>query len=138
MEMRAEAMHERRSLLEITFEPWELDGGSKRDCVSHRAGLLKLMTKFSVIAGCVSVLLFPLLLPSLASIVTGLCSRAMAARDLSRMRAGEMDNRGYRETEKAWFESRVGMMLSLVGLVLWLIPGVFCAIFVGLVRFARG
>src|SRR5947209_5457596 len=113
----------RRSVLETVFEPWELEGRSKRDCISHRAGLLKLLTKASVIAGCISVFAFPLLIPSLVAIVTGLSARAMAAHDLDQMRSGEMDHRGYRETEKAWFDSLVGIILSLVGFILWLIPG---------------
>ncbi len=125
----------RRSILETVFEPWELEGRSKRDCVSHRAGLLQFLTKASFIAGCISVFVFPLLIPSLVAIVTGLSARMMAARDLVEMRAGEMDHRGYRATEKAWFDSRVGMILSLVGFILWLFPG---ALLLALYRFHFG
>jgi hypothetical protein len=125
----------RRSVLEIVFEPWELEGGSKRDCISHRADLLKLLTKASFIAGCISVFAFPLLIPSLVAIVTGLSARMMAARDLVEMRAGEMEHRGYRATEKAWFDSQVGMILSLVGFIFWLFPG---ALLLALYRFHFG
>ena len=119
---RTEILAKGRSLLDATFEPWELDGGSKRDCTSHRADMLKRMAAFSTIAGYLSLFLFPLLVPSLTAMLLGLLTRAMAGRDLNRMQAGAMDNRGYRETEKAWFDSRAAVIVSVLGLLAWFVP----------------
>ena len=119
---RTEIPAKGRSLLDATFEPWELDGGSKRDCTSHRADMLKRMAAFSTGAGYLSLFLFPLLVPSLTAMLLGLLTRAMAERDLDRMRAGAMDNRGYQETEKAWFDSRAAVIVSVLGPLIWFIP----------------
>ena len=72
--------------------------------------------------GYLSIVLFPLLIPSLVAILFGLLTRALAGRDLNQMRAGAMDNRGYHETEKAWSDSRAAVIVSALGALIWLPP----------------
>ncbi len=148
MDEAPEEWPESRSLLEATFEPWELDGGSKRDCAPHRAGLLILLSYFSIAATWLFVLLFPVwlavparlldqkktrrdptrwaccllcLFPALTAFGGSLGTRILAQRDLARMKAGDMDCRGYHETDKVWRTSRATLWLGVLGPLAWAI-----------------
>jgi hypothetical protein len=119
---------ERKSpTLEELFQAWELAGESPRDCEPHRAGLLLLMARASLLAGGLS---FVCLLPALAGIPLGLLTGAWARRDLDLICAGRMDQDGYRETERARSDGRAGAILGPLGLLFWptwlvlLFPGV--------------
>ena len=114
---------ERPPFLEEVFQPWELAGEARRDCEPHRAGLLAALARISLLAGGLSFVCPP---ASLVGLPLGLVTRAMARRDLDLIFAGGMDHRGYRRTEKARSASHAGVILSLLGpllwLLLWLVP----------------
>jgi hypothetical protein len=103
-------------LLEELFQPWELAGESPRDCEPHRAGLLLLMARVSLLAGGLS---FVCLVPALVGVPLGLVTGAWARRDLDRICTGRMDQDGYRQTERARSDARAGVILGLLGLLFW-------------------
>jgi len=43
----------------------------------------------------------------------------LARRDLDAMAAGDLDQRGYHATRKAWSDARAGAMLNLLGGLVW-------------------
>jgi hypothetical protein len=122
MDGKPENEEPRMLTLEEVFEPWELVGKSRRDCLPHRARLLRLMAYVSCLAGGLSIVC---LVPALLGLPLGLLARAMARRDLDLICGGDMDHRGYHETEKARADSHAGVLLNLWGLFFWLfaIPG---------------
>jgi hypothetical protein len=111
---------ERMPTLEEVFEPWELAGESRRDCEPHRARLLRALARVSFLAGGLSIFC---LLPALLGLPLGLMTRAMAGRDLDLISAGNMDHRGYHETEQARSDSHTGVILSLLGILGWFVVG---------------
>ena len=81
---------------EEIFQPWELDGRSRFDCLPDRAWLLTPLARVSVLAGGLS---FLCLLPAAVGLPLGVIVAFLARRDLDDMAAGEMDQRGYHATQ---------------------------------------
>jgi hypothetical protein len=137
---------QRLPTLEEIFEPWELEGRSRCDCVSHRAGCLVPLATLCLWAGAISLIspfcgLFGLILCAfgegiglvglllffpfpLLGLALSVAIRNMARRDLDLIFAGKMDHRGYQQTEKARSDSHAAVMLHLLVPVFWLALGV--------------
>jgi hypothetical protein len=119
---------------EEVFQPWELDGRSRCDCLPDRAWLLTPLARASVLAGGLSFLCF---LPAAVGLPLGVVTASLARRDLDAMAAGDMDQRGYHATRKAWSDARAGAVLSLLGGLVGFLPFLLlCALF--LVAFGLG
>jgi hypothetical protein len=112
MDGQSNAAGELLPALEQLFQPWELVGESRRDCRSHRAGLLLAMARLSLLLGGLSLLCPPL---GLIGLPLALIIRRMARRDLDAMFAGDMDQRGRQRTEKAWSDSLAAAFIYLIG-----------------------
>ena len=148
MDARPNETGNKPPIIDEVFQPWELLGESRRDCVSHRGRLLGWLAWISVLVGGLSFLYPPIaaillvdigwvkpgwlqlglvVLPmGLFGFLLGWVIQRLARRDLDAMSAGEMDHRGYAETEKARGDSHAGAIVSLLGLFFWGIPlGVF-------------
>jgi hypothetical protein len=131
---------EPRPALEEIFEPWELEGRSRRDCVSHRAGFLVPLAYLCLCLGGLSLVFPAIALFALLSCIGGDCSglillacpavvllgfplsfiaRQMARRDLDLIFLGKMDHRGYALTEKARSNSHAAVKLYLLGIAVW-------------------
>jgi hypothetical protein len=107
------------------FEPEEEDQEEpefpfRRDCEPHRGGLLLLLGNTSLILGALSLCLCGL--GGLGSIPLGGMVCWLATRDLNRMEKGLVDPRGRRVTRDA-------RTAAIVGIVLSLFFGFFCALF---------
>lgn len=115
--------------IDEVFQPWELLGESRRDCEPHRGRLLRRLARISLLTGGLSFLCPPL---ALIGLPMGLLIRMLARRDLDAIFAGEMDHRGYAETEKARNDSHAGVVVSWLGLLFWsvMLAGfVLCIVF---------
>jgi hypothetical protein len=86
-------------------------GRLRRDCVPHRGALLSAMGAFTLIAGGLTLCLFGV--PLLVTLPLGITTWLMAAGDLEKMRAGEMDDRGRGQTESGRTCAAFGVVLSL-------------------------
>jgi len=150
MGVKPEGIQTGQPPVKTVFEPWELEGATKRDCAPDRAGLLTGLALFTTIAAWFNVTFFPLLLivpagildhkstrrdpvgmtfcllsltPPLTAIGSALVTRNLAARDLERIRTGDMDPRGQYESEKAWSRARICLWACLLGPCAWMILG---------------
>jgi hypothetical protein len=88
------------------------------------------LARLSVLAGGLSFLCF---LPTAVGLPLGIVTAFLAWRDRDDMAAGEMDQRGYHATRKAWSGARAGAVLSLLGDLVWSLPLFLCAGGFGLV-----
>jgi hypothetical protein len=116
MEAKGDPAGNRWPTLAEVFHPWEWSGESRRDCKPHRARLLLLLARASLLAGALSFLCLPF---GIIGLPLGLVTRAMARRDLDLISAGEMDHRGYKLTEKARSDSHASVILSLLPFSFW-------------------
>lgn len=83
---------------EVDDRPWEQPGNPRRDCLPHRAVLLRQLG--DVAFGC-CLLSAVLIVPALISVPLGIAVWIMAGQDLAKMRAGTMDPQGQTDTERA-------------------------------------
>lgn len=118
METPLEKSTERLPTLEEVFQPWEIEGKSRRDCLTHRAGLLVPLASLSLLFG---VLSCPFPFIGILGGALGLVTWILARRDLDAMDAGNMDIQGRKETEKAWSNGHAGMVVSIIGSLFWLL-----------------
>jgi hypothetical protein len=86
----------------------------RHDCEPHRGDFLWLLGTASLVCGVLSCFL---LLPGLVGLPLGVATLAMARRDLGRMKAGRLDPTGRERTEWAQNNARVGVGLSLTGII---------------------
>lgn len=102
--------------LERDTPEWKQPGAVRRDCESHRAGLIVLLASAGLILS---------FLPVLALIGVPLCFAAwrISRADLQKMHAGLMDPQGMASTlfGKRW--SIVGMIVGSIWLVVFLFVG---------------
>jgi hypothetical protein len=117
---------------EEIFQPWQLAGESRRDCEPHRAQFLSALAYISLLLGGLS---FLCLLPGFLGLVLGLMTGMMARRDLDLIVTGDMDQRGYAQTDRAWGNARAAMKLSFLGLLAWAGLLVFAFLLSGIPRF---
>jgi hypothetical protein len=96
--------------------PWERPGAARRDCESHRGGLLLALGDASLLLGALSLGLGFLAVPCLC---LGAAAWALASRDLRRMRARLMDPGGLSGTTLGRARARAGVALSIFAAVLW-------------------
>jgi hypothetical protein len=101
---------------EEIFEPWELEGKARRDCLSHRAQVLQPLAYLSLILGGLS---FCLPLASLPGIILGFITSIVCSNDLVAICSGPMDHNGYHKTLKALGDARSGMILCGFALFGW-------------------
>src|SRR5262245_15939497 len=99
--------------------PWEQPGAHRRDLPPHRAELLKFLATASVVCGLLS---FILLAPVLVGLPCGVVGWVLAGLDLRRMRAGDLDGSGERETRHAFERAGFGVALCFHA------PFVFCGL----------
>jgi hypothetical protein len=97
---------------EAEDRPWERPGCVRRDCDPHRGHFLLLLANISCSCGLLS---FCLAFPSVLGLPVGVAAWVMAARDLGRMRAGQMDVRGRRRTQNARSIAAFGVVISTLG-----------------------
>jgi hypothetical protein len=116
----------RRLTAEEIFQPWELSGQSRRDCLPHRAGLLGPMSYVSLVAGGAT---FACLVSALIAFPLGIATYLMACHDLELIRRGDMDQSGFHRTEKARSDARAGVILACLGFL----PGLVLTACLGLV-----
>jgi hypothetical protein len=120
----------------------------KRDGDPHRSTLLTVLAQFTTAVTWITVSFFPFLLivpgivlsdkkarrdpvqigycllcliPPVTAIGCACVTRSLAARDLKRMRTGDMDRRGLPATEEAWSAGRAALWIGLVGPICWAI-----------------
>ena len=144
MDARPNETSNKPPTIDEVFQPWELIGESRRDCEPHRGRLLRWLARISLLVGVLSFLYPPIaalllfdgmgleagwlqlslvLLPNgLMGFLLGSVIQMLARRDLDAMSAGNMDQRGYGDTEKARIESHAGAVVSLLGSLFWSIP----------------
>jgi uncharacterized membrane protein YbhN (UPF0104 family) len=126
---------------------WQIEYGPKRDNEPHRAELLTLLANASTAAAWIFTSAFPFLLivpanvlnhkstrrdpvglaycalcltPALIAFGSTLWTRRLVSRDLKRMQAGDMDERGLAETEEALHLSRKALWVCVLGPILWI------------------
>jgi hypothetical protein len=99
------------------FEPWELEGKSKRDCLPHRAKLLSRMSYASMLAAGAS---FSCFVPAIIGLVLGLAAWTMANQDLRQIRKGEMDTNGHHATLIARNNAVVASALCVIAPLVWI------------------
>ena len=106
---------------ENELPPWEQPGAVRRDCESHRAGLVKLLMRisifFTIFAPCCGI-------PGIPGAAFGLAGWLVARHDLRRMAAGRMDPEGLEPTRDAMQKAIVSMIASIIsvagdGVLLW-------------------
>jgi hypothetical protein len=98
------------------FEPWEMEGRSRLDCLPHRASMLKGMAYCSIIAGGVSLVCFA---PALLGLALASAAWFMARQDLTAICKGEMDHDGFHSTEQARADAVAGIFICLIAAFLW-------------------
>ena len=96
--------------------PWERRGAVRRDCESHRSGLLLALGDASLLLGALSL---PLGFLAVTGLCLGAAAWALASRDLRRMRARAMDPAGLSGTALGRGRARAGVALSLYAAALW-------------------
>ena len=96
--------------------PWERRGAVRRDCESHRGGLLLTLGDASLLLGALSL---PLGFLALMGLGLGVAAWALASRDLRRMQARVMDPGGLSGTALGRTRARAGVALSIFAAVLW-------------------
>src|SRR5262249_14402623 len=99
------------------LRPGKLPDDFRRDLPPHRAELLRLLAKISVVCGLLS---FALLAPAVLGLSCGVAALVLAKRDLRRMQAGLMDPRGRNGTLAARDRAIVGIVLCLIASWVWL------------------
>jgi hypothetical protein len=105
------------SLAEV-FRPWEQRGESRRDCRRHRGGLLLFLARIALLAGGLSLVCPPF---GLLGLAMGLATCVLARHDLDLIFAGEMEQQGYKPTEKARSDGHAATIVSALGVILWLV-----------------
>jgi hypothetical protein len=113
-----ENIRHRPATLSEVLEPWEAAGESRHDCLPHRSGLLHFLARLGLCAGGLSV---PFFLPFLPGLALACLVRHLARRDLDLMSRGDMDQRGYQGTVRAFSEAKTALLLSIVGPLLWIV-----------------
>jgi hypothetical protein len=131
MDGDCESIKDRPATLADVFEPWEAAGESRRDCQPHRAEALQTLARLGMLAGGLS---FPFFFPCVPGLTLGALTRLLARRDLDLICRGHMDHRGYHTTLRALSEARAALVLSLLGLLLWIFV---CGFVVLLILIAR-
>jgi hypothetical protein len=96
--------------------PWEQPGAVRRDCASHRGGLLLILGMIGVWCGFVSICIGFAAIPGLGIAVV---AWALARHDLILMRTGRMDRDGMMKTRTALERGAGGALLNSVTLLLW-------------------
>jgi hypothetical protein len=96
--------------------PWEQLGQAPRDAEPHRGPSLLLLATLSVVCGFLSCCF---VVPSLIGLPLAAAVLTLSARDLTRMRAGMVDRRGYGLTEAACSRSTMGLIVSLAVVTLF-------------------
>jgi hypothetical protein len=102
--------------LEEVFQPWELDGVTRRDARRHRGRLLQNLARLSLFAG---GLTFVCLVPCVYGLPLAIVTWIVSQRDLDRICAGSMDQEGYHPTQKARSDSHAAIWLNVLGLLFW-------------------
>jgi hypothetical protein len=108
----------RRADEEEAAQPWELNPGLRRDLAPDRGPLIKILGTIGATLGFVSVVccftpLFVFSFP-FCLVVWG-----MAWRDLTLMRMGRMDRRGWEDTSNGYASAEAGLGMSLFILLCW-------------------
>lgn len=96
--------------------PWEQPGNARRDCPPHRGNWLLLLGSVALACGVLSCTG----LPALVGIGLGAGVMLAAADDLVRMDAWLLDPLGQESTSKARRRAMWGLILSLIGLMIFL------------------
>ncbi len=96
--------------------PRERPGVVRRDCEPHRGNWLRLYGGLALLVGMVAGGCVVL---AIVSLPLGIVVWRLAARDLSKMRAGQMDPGGQQQALDARACARVAVLFPVVGLVLW-------------------
>lgn len=107
--------------IEQPVPPWEQPGCFRMDCEPHRGELLIGAGRAVLILGIVSLLPFGFLLAPLA-VPLGLATWFLALSDLGKMRQGLMDPDGKNLTTAAWKMSLGGVLMALLGSLIWFVP----------------
>jgi hypothetical protein len=101
--------------------PWEQPGCFRMDCEPHRGDLLRGAGRAVLILGIVSLLPFGFFLAPLA-VPLGIATSFLALSDLRKMRQGLMDPDGKNLTTAAWKMSLGGLLMTLLGCLIWIAP----------------
>lgn len=96
--------------------PWEVPGTCRRDCESHRAGLLLALARISDWCFVLGTIL---VLPALIGVALGLCVCWMARTDIRKMSLGLMDVAGLGRTKSARSLAIIGVVSSIVLLAIY-------------------
>ena len=107
--------------IERSIPPWEQPGCFRMDCEPHRGELLRGAGRAVLILGVVSLLPLGFLLAPLA-VPLGVATWFLAVSDLRKMRQGLMDPDGKNLTTGAWKRCIAGLLMTLVGVLIWLMP----------------
>jgi hypothetical protein len=96
-------------------QPWEQPGAVRRDCLPHRAPLLRLLGLTGLLLGVLALLVIPAIL----AVGLGIAVNELGKRDLARMAAGSMDPSGAADTRRAMWWGDLGLILALFAGALW-------------------
>jgi hypothetical protein len=105
------------------LEPWERPGAVRRDCEPHRGELLARLADLAIILAVLSVLFCAPIFVALPLAVTVVL---LAARDLDRMAAVQLDRRGEHQTRDAMERGYWAVRLCVLTVLLWLVVLPFC------------
>lgn len=101
---------------DVTTLPWEGPGAVRRDYSPHRGSLLRPMGVTGMVLGALAV---PTLIPAVVSLPLCAGVRAMALRDLDRIRRGLVDPDGQEPAVLALADARAGIIATVFAAAVW-------------------
>jgi hypothetical protein len=96
--------------------PWETNPHLRRDAEANRGGLLDFLSKM---AGALCIFGWPVGVPLVVGVPLGAAVYVLATRDLARMKAGGMDHRRRRMTERARAVAALAVVIGAPFLLAW-------------------
>jgi hypothetical protein len=101
---------------EVELRPWEAEGQVRRDAAPHRGNWLRVFGTLALLLGIVASGCFFFVILSLPF---GVVMWRLAAQDLAKMRGGQMDPNGEKETRDALTCAKVAVFIPFAGLLIW-------------------